>query len=173
MNVTPENSSLGRGGADSSIRMEDTLRLLAHVPVPDGLEERIHTALERRPRHSQVLEWPAALEPGTISGGSQWMRAAAAAAIVFAVAGGGWGVYLHVQHPAGRMTVTPMVQPVAAPGGFSSAGAMRTPQAVKGPVVAQRLNPDKAAKRKKTAHSAVPAEALQPAAAGSGAQAGK
>lgn len=186
MNVTPENSSPGRAKTDAGPRMDDTLRLLASAPIPDGLAERIHTAIEARPHNrisqSRISEWPTALEPGTFWGestwsSSGWMRAAAAAAIVFVVAGGGWGVYLHVQRPSGRLMVTPLVQPVAqpvaAPEGFSGARAMRTPPTVKGPVVAQRLTPDTAAKRKKKAHAPARAGAAQPTAAGSAAQAGK
>jgi hypothetical protein len=182
MNVTPENSSPGRAKTDAGTRIDDTLRLLANTPVPEGLADRIHTAIDARPQQSRISEWPTALEPGTFWGenawgGSGWMRAAAAAAIVFVVAGGGWGVYLHVQRPAGRLMVTPLMQPVAqpvaTPEGFSSAGAKRTPPTVKGPVVAQRVNPDTAAKRKKNTRAAARVGTVQPAAAGSAAQAGK
>jgi len=63
------------------------------------------------------------------------MRSAAAAAIVFVVAGGGWGVYSRVQQPqAARVTVMP--PRLAAPGSFSSAAAIRTPKTLDGPVVA-------------------------------------
>jgi hypothetical protein len=62
------------------------------------------------------------------------MRSAAAAAIVFVVAGGGWGVYSHVQQPQAKVIVMPMH--VSIQGGFSSAGAMRTPNTLNGPVIA-------------------------------------
>ena len=62
-------------------------------------------------------------------------RAAAAAAIVFVVVGGGWGVYSRVQPPA-QSKVIVMPQRVNGAGGFSSAGAMRTPQTLNGPVLA-------------------------------------
>ena len=59
------------------------------------------------------------------------MRSAAAAAIVFVVAGGAWSIYMHVQPPKPGTTF-------AAPaGGFSSAGAMRVPQTITGPVIAK------------------------------------
>ena len=61
------------------------------------------------------------------------MRGAAAAAIVFVVVGGGWGVYLRVQ-PVQAPKVIAMPR-VSAGGGFSSAGAMRTPQTLNGPVL--------------------------------------
>ena len=64
------------------------------------------------------------------------MRTAAAAAIVFVVAGGGWGVYTLVQNvqqgqPAKVIVVPRGLQPA----GFSGAGAMRTPQTLPGPTV--------------------------------------
>jgi hypothetical protein len=63
------------------------------------------------------------------------MRSAAAAAIVFVVAGGGWGVYSRVQQP---QTAKVIVMPhVSAPGEFTNAGAMRTPKTLNGPVLIQ------------------------------------
>jgi hypothetical protein len=108
---------------------EETLRLIAHVPAPQGLEDRIHAALLSRPRRGRILSWPSVprLE-------SNWMRSAAAAAIVFVIAGGGWGIYSHVQQPQAKVIVMPMH--VATQGGFSSAGAMRTPNTLNGPVLA-------------------------------------
>jgi hypothetical protein len=111
---------------------EETLRLIAHLPVPQGLEDRVHAALLSSPRRGRVLSWPAMprLE-------SNWMRSAAAAAIVFVVAGGGWGIYSHVQQPQAKVIVMPMH--VAPQGGFSSAGAMRTPNTLNGPVLAHHV----------------------------------
>jgi hypothetical protein len=65
-------------------------------------------------------------------------RSAAAAAIVAVVIGGGWGVYSRVQpaQPARAITV-PLH--TSAQSGFSSAGAMRTPQTLDGPVLAHRM----------------------------------
>jgi hypothetical protein len=83
----------------------------------------------RAGRGARVLEFPAALRPG-----SNWMRGAAAAAIVFVVAGGGWGVYSRVQKPQAAKVITMPVRG-SAPGGFSNAGAMRTPNTLNGPVV--------------------------------------
>ncbi|MGB7546973.1 MAG: hypothetical protein WBM14_04420, partial [Terracidiphilus sp.] len=80
-------------------------------------------------------------------------RGAAAAAIVFVVAGGGWGVYSRVQ-PAQATKVIAMPR-VAAPSGFSSAGAMRTPQTLNGPVLAHPLS----AATKQTDASKIPARA--------------
>lgn len=136
---------------------ESTLHLVAHAPVPDGLEERVHAALQAAPRRGRILAWPRA---------AGWApaltRVAAAAAIVMVVAGGGWSAYRHAQlRPAAKVVVMPVPQ-VAAPatGGFSNAGAMRTPQTVKGPAVVEMPKP-KAAKKHRIAK---PASAIEPAA---------
>jgi hypothetical protein len=62
------------------------------------------------------------------------MRSAAAAAIAFVVAGGGWGVYSRVQTLQPARAISIPVQ-AAAPGGFAGAGAIRTPQTLNGPVL--------------------------------------
>jgi len=112
---------------------EATLRLIAELPAPEGLEDRMKAALRAAPRTGRVLQWPGmpAQSRGWLD--SALARSAAAAAIVFVVAGGGWSVYSRVQ-PA--QAANPIAMPhVAAPGGFSSAGAMRTPQTLNGPVL--------------------------------------
>lgn len=127
-----------------SARAEETLRIIANLPAPAGLEDRIHSILRDKSRRQaggegtasggRVLAWPASVKPQ-----SGWMRTAAAAAIVFVVAGGGWGVYTRVQpsHP-GKVIAMPLRS--VEPGGFSGAGAIRTPLTLPGPVVKQ---PDK------------------------------
>ncbi|HLI02840.1 MAG TPA: hypothetical protein VKU93_01110 [Terracidiphilus sp.] len=114
---------------------DSTLRLIASVSVPEGLEERVHAALRAAPGGARLLAWPAALRPrhAWISGG--WSRAAAAAAIVFVVAGGGWGVYMRLPHSPKAVTM-PAAQKT---GGFSSAGAIRTPDSIQGPVLTKRM----------------------------------
>jgi len=126
---TFRNDFASASGAEPS-PAEATLRLIARLPAPEGLEERVRAGLHAAPRRGRILAWPAALRPE-----SGWMRAAAAAAIVFVVAGGGWGVYSRVEQrqPARTVVLTPRVP---APGGFASAGAVRTPQTLNGPVVA-------------------------------------
>jgi hypothetical protein len=112
---------------------EATLRLIARLPAPSGLEDRVYAALAAHPRSARILSFPAPHRPA-----SEWMRAAAAAAIVFVVAGGGWGIYTHVQPAqAGKAAIMPHpAMPHTAQGsGFSNAGAMRTPQLINGPVV--------------------------------------
>ena len=110
---------------------EATLRLIASLPAPDGLEDRVMAGLKSAPRSARVLHWPSMLQP---AGG--WMRGAAAAAIVFVVAGGGWGVYKRVQ-PTQPARVLVMPPRTGATAGFSNAGAMRTPQTINGPVLAK------------------------------------
>lgn len=129
------NSYLKKPFAKDSGGFEETLRLIANLPAPEGLEERVEAGLRARPRaaanRARILRWPAALRME-----NAWLRAAAAAAIVFVIAGGGWGVYSHVRtaQPARVLALPPHA---AAPGGFSNAGAMRTPQTLNGPAAPQ------------------------------------
>ena len=112
---------------------EQTLRLIATLPAPKGLEERVKANLHSMPQRTSVISWPLA------TAGVRWMqsagmRAAAAAAIVLVVAGGGWEVYSHI-----RVATVPNA--VTAPptlngsGSFSAAGARRVPQTLERPVV--------------------------------------
>jgi hypothetical protein len=141
MTIHPLNPS---PSAPSSGSAEQTLRIVAGLPAPSGLEDRVRAALhraqldefQRQPdgsgsnRRGRVLAWPSALKPQT-----GWMRTAAAAAIVFVVAGGGWGVYTRVaqNRPAAKILVMP--PRLGAPGGFSPVGAVRTPETLTGPKV--------------------------------------
>jgi len=129
-NASSRYSNSVSGPAIVADQVEATLRLIARLPAPDGLEDRVVAGLKTAPRTARVLHWPAVLRPtGT------WMRGAAAAAIVFVVAGGGWGIYTRVQ-PTQPARVIAMPPRVGAGGGFSNAGAMRTPQTLNGPVIA-------------------------------------
>jgi hypothetical protein len=107
---------------------EATLRLIASLPAPKGLEDRVHAALHEAPHRARVLAWPVSLS-------SEWLRAAAAAAIVFVVAGGGWGIYAHVQPGAAVQGIAAPGPHLSAPGGFSEGGAVRRPQTLVGPTV--------------------------------------
>ena len=125
------------GGFPASGEFESTLRLLASLPSPEGLAERVQAGLRAAPAAggARILAWPAALrlESGWLQ--SSLARSAAAAVIAAVVAGGGWGVYSRVQlNQAQRGIALPRV---VMPSGFSSAGAMRTPQTLNGPVVAR------------------------------------
>jgi hypothetical protein len=118
------------GGSSST--GEDTLRLIAGLPAPAGLEDRVRAGVLASPqiaaRTGRVLSWPAALRPE-----SGWMRGAAAAAIVFVVTGGGWGVYSRVEKPQPANVI--VLPHGSAPRGFSNDGAMRTPNTLNGPVL--------------------------------------
>jgi hypothetical protein len=96
------------------------------------------------------------------------MRGAAAAAIVFVVAGGGWGIYSRVQpSPAAKVIVMPARSGAAS--GFSNAGAMRTPQTLNGPVLTHPAT-TQTPKVKPTAQAGLKAKMpLQPAKSGKGA----
>jgi hypothetical protein len=133
----PKNAGNGadRGKTAAHGDAEETLRLIARLPAPAGLEERIHHQLRAAPRmapgEARVLAWPTPAMTGS-GPGRGWMRAAAAAAIAFVIAGGGWGVYSRVEpRPLGGMTLAPH----GAAGGFAGANAVRTPQTLNGPVV--------------------------------------
>ncbi len=111
---------------DGASEAEATLRLIASLPAPEGLEDRVHASLQAAPRRARVLSWP-------VTPTGEWLRAAAAAAIVFVVAGGGWGIYAHVQ--PGQVVPGIAGPRLAAPGGFSEGGAVRRPQTLVGPTV--------------------------------------
>lgn len=129
-----DNHAMHAGG-----EVDETLRIIASLPAPDGLEDRVNQALSDAPRLARVLPWP---QPRDRWVESAFARGAAAAAIVFVVGGGSWGVYSRVhQSDVPRAIVMPRV---AAPGsGFSSAGAMRTPQTLNGPLLAHPVVPPK------------------------------
>jgi hypothetical protein len=145
-------------GSDAVNAAEVTLRLIARLPVPQGLENRIHTRLRAAPRRAPVLAWPLPLA-------GEWMRAAAAAAIVCVVAGGGWGIFLRV-HP-GQAAHGISGPSLAAPGGFTEGGAVRRPQTLDGPAVAATPATNTAAKPKARPRSSLTAPArATPSAAG-------
>ena len=163
MNTNPHNAMSSDSGRDCG---EATLRLIAGLPAPAGLEERVHRALRAAPRESQgagrVLAWPARFRAKAVLE-SNWMRATAAAAIVFVVVGGGWSVYSRVQPgPAGKVLVMP--QPMPSSGGFSGAGAIRTPATIPGPKGREQGNAPvkKPATPKKAATGQHPASAPTP-----------
>jgi hypothetical protein len=120
-----------------SVDVDATLRLVATLPAPEGLEDRIHAKLRSAPRTGRVLQWPMGMRSTGAWMRSAAMRSAAAAAIVFVVAGGGWGIYTRVQ--PSRVIVMPTRG--ASPGGFSGANAMRTPQPFNPPKVSQPAQP--------------------------------
>jgi hypothetical protein len=129
-------NAVGISTTDSLLNAEATLRLIATLPAPEGLAGRVQLRLDAEPRTARVLSWPSSLQPGADWLRGNAMRTAAAAAIVFAVAGGGWGVYSRVQ-PASSARIIVMPPRTNSPGAFSNAGAIRTPQTTNGPVLAR------------------------------------
>jgi len=117
--------------------VDDTLRMIARMPAPEGLEERVKAGVRLAEKRGRLLAWPGRGESLPANAGwmrSGWARGAAAAAIALVVAGGGWGIYTRVAPAQSAKTV---VMPQAQPSGtFSEAGAMRRPQTVTGPTVA-------------------------------------
>jgi hypothetical protein len=117
---------------------EETLRMIARLSAPEGLEERMQAGLRKAktlsPARSRFFPWPFALRLD-----NPWMqnmaRAAAAAAIVAVVVGGSWRISSRFQ-PAQPTNAIVLPPHNAIQGGFSSAGAMRTPQTLNGPVIA-------------------------------------
>jgi hypothetical protein len=158
----PKNADNGAGNGKAAARgdAEETLRLIARLPAPAGLEGRIHHTLRTAPQEARVLAWPLPARTGR-----EWMRAAAAAAIAFVIAGGGWGVYSRVEpRPlGGGMTLAPR----GAPGGFAGANAVRTPQTLNGPALTGPLptSPASASPASASPLTAHPAEAKSPPAA--------
>ena len=171
MNLSTQNGFEQNGFSSSAdaADAERTLRLIATLPAPDGLEERVKAGLHAAPSRGIVVVWPFSAD------GRGWMTGAgvraAAAAIVLVVAGGSWEVYSHIR-VASAPTAVVLPQIPAHAGGFSAAGATRKPQTLEGPVVAVPV----AATQEPIATSAVPvaskhAPARQPATARHGAAA--
>jgi len=132
MNLSTQND-LDRNAA--IIDAERSLRLIASLPAPAGIEDRVKAGLRTAPTQSGVIGWP--VSSPTRGGWTQvsYMRAAAAAAIVFVVAGGGWGVYRHFGL-APEPTANAVQQRIEGGSGLSAAGARRTPKTVEGPKIA-------------------------------------
>jgi hypothetical protein len=124
MNLPPTNPTPAR--AENG---EETLRLIARLPAPEGLEDRLLRKLDQAPQRGRILTWRL---------NSRWMqsgiaRGAAAAAIVCIVTGGGWEIYSRVAQPHAVKAVA--IPPVTRPAGFSSANAVRTPKTLNGPTL--------------------------------------
>lgn len=131
------NSRQNNLAPDAAASAEATLRLIASLPAPEGLEDRLKSGLRSTPHRAQLFAVPGA--PFRFMH-SPAVRGAAAAAIVCVVAGGGWQVYSHVQTtPSSRVTAVPAR--AGAPGGFSTAGAMRIPNTVNGPTLTHTMAP--------------------------------
>lgn len=127
------------GWTNPASEAEKTLRLVAGLPVPDGLVSRVQQEL-RKAQRGRLLHWPMALVPGGWIA-SPALRGAAAAVIVCVVAGGGWRIYSHVQTPLPQAKVVVMPARVGAQGAFSNAGAMHTPDSLAKPVLTHAVTP--------------------------------
>ena len=132
MNLSSQND-LDRNAA--TMDAELSLRLIASLPAPAGIEDRVKAGLRGAPAQTGVLGWPLSAQGWASWGQVSYLRAAAAAAIVFVVAGGGWGVYKHFGL-ASAPTADAMEQRIERGGGLSAAGARRTPKTVEGPRIA-------------------------------------
>lgn len=128
-NISSSNGPvLSASEGDPLKQMDATLRLIATLAPPAGMEDRVFAGVLAAPRAGRVLQWPKPLYA------RDWVRSIAAAVIVLAVGGGGWGIYSHVeQKMPGQATIAP--RPMLQPGGFSSADMIRRPQTLNGPVV--------------------------------------
>ncbi len=73
----------------ATIDAEHSLRLIASLPAPVGIEERVKCGLQDASSQTAVIAWPFIPRRGWAQ--VSYLRAAAAAAIVLMVAGGGWG----------------------------------------------------------------------------------
>ncbi|MFZ1086737.1 MAG: hypothetical protein WAN35_17380 [Terracidiphilus sp.] len=125
-----------QGSKISSV--EETLRLIARLAAPDGLEERVQKSLRvaavPAAHKARVLSWRTVTRSFDSWMQSGALRAAAAAAIVAVVVGGGWIVSSRL--PAAQLGVDfTTSQQGRAQGGFSAAGAKRTPQTLDRPRV--------------------------------------
>jgi hypothetical protein len=126
-----------------AIEAEKTLRQIATLPAPEGIEERVKAGLRTSPRTAQLVRWPSAESSRNSWIQNQAMRAAAAAAIVMVIAGGGWAIYSHIQlapEPA-AVTTPPHLD---GHGGLSAAGTKRVPQTLEGPIVTIPVTKQKA-----------------------------
>ncbi|MGB6719610.1 MAG: hypothetical protein WBE72_02360, partial [Terracidiphilus sp.] len=64
MNPNSQNPFPGSAVHAANSNGEETLRLIANLPAPEGLEDRVHEVLRSAPRRGRVLPWPARLSPG-------------------------------------------------------------------------------------------------------------
>jgi hypothetical protein len=110
---------------------EETLRMIAALPAPEGLSDRVQARLTAAPRRFFLTGWGSPGLNGWMF--SPIMRGCAAAAIVLLVAGGGFAIYSRVQPSPNANVVLPAR--VGNSGGFSNAGAKRTPSTLDGPVL--------------------------------------
>ena len=117
---------------------EEILRVIATLPAPEGLVERVQLRLIAVPSRVTVFRWYGFNRGGWMF--SPVLRGCAAAAIVLLVAGGGFAIYSRVQ-PSPNAKVIEMPARIGNGGAFSTGSAMHTPDTLKGPVLAQPALP--------------------------------
>ena len=133
MNDSPRNFSDVKD-RDLSRAGEDALRLIASLPAPEGLADRVKEGLRHASPTARVLHWNRPIRPSGNWMQSRMARGAAAAAIVCVVAGGGWQIYSRVQRaPAAKVLAMPPL--VTQGGGLSPSNAKRIPDTLIGPVL--------------------------------------
>ena len=123
---TEDRSAVEYGRAGEA---DATLRVVANLPAPEGLAERVRKGVRAEPKGGRVLAWRTARKAG-----EDWLRGAAAAAIVCLVAGGAWWIYANSAAAGGGSAIAAPVR-VRTAGGFSNAGAIHTPNTLNGPVL--------------------------------------
>jgi hypothetical protein len=163
MNVSPRNRSFPDAkDRDLSRSGEDTLRLIASLPAPEGLADRMQEGLRNASPTARVLHWNQPFRPSGNWMQSRMARGAAAAAIVCVVAGGGWQIYSRVQPaPAAKVLVMPPL--VTQGGGLSPSNAKRVPDTLIGPVLTHpRADNTKQQVVDKTPGSTQPVSGRQP-----------
>lgn len=112
-------------GQHEGLEPDETLRLMAKMPAPEGLEERVQRRVDaemlrgEEQRHSVWSLWMPRRK----------LQFAGAAVLAAAVAGSAWSVY-HGQRAAGNAAVkqaAPAPAKSAAGNGFTPAGAVAVP----------------------------------------------
>jgi len=139
---------------------EETLRLVAQTPPPDGLESRVHFRLNREMRNGEMRALPQRGIWGL------WLPAhklqfAGAAVLVLAMAASLWTVrHPKTAGPQAGSRSSPVAQPVPAPpgAGFGTAGAERHPASLTPIQVPPVPKKKPSAKRAVKAHSSTPTQ---------------
>jgi hypothetical protein len=124
-NPNPDSRSRSNSSFESGIEAEETLRLLAQLPPPDRLNERVHAGI----RHQLALESTSPRRRGfwSLWSAGQRLQLSAAAALMLAVAGSMWTVnHSRPMAPAAPQTAVPQaITPES--GAFGGAKAERVP----------------------------------------------
>jgi len=104
---------------------EDTLRLLATLPPPAGLEDRVHLRVDARIRTAEYAPTPRSI--WSLWMPSRRLQFAGAAILVMALAGSTWSAY-HTK--SGQAVIQPVTQPASPTtpaNSFGTAGAEGRP----------------------------------------------